>query len=292
MSQNGIYGLVLRCQNFCNSFAFFCACKLLYFSDRKLRREENLCLFCICSALGPLGVSTLYLCSTCSLYIDLFVALQSAIDLIHLAQDYRSPIPAYAAIEKVCSCRSHTVDLRGLTWRIRSGPVKLLPLLGELTPHPPRGFNSPWDASGTPLGHLLCHPLGLTPPGYGATDSTSSQVHDIDIDRRNQANHASSFVLPLGHLLGTSYGIHFGSTPPWRSWDTVQQIQQAHRFVNTSDASNNVAKSSHASLIIGDFNSKVGCVIAVCVSYIFTTFYLMSVCLNPLDVPPVRMHPC
>ena len=128
-------------------------------------------------------------------------------------------------------------------------------------------------------------------------DSTSSHVHDIDIDRRNQTNHASSFVLPLGHLLGTSYGIHTGSTPPWRFWDTVQQIQQAHiqqthRFVNTSDASNSVAKSSHASLIIGAFNSKVGCVIAVCVSYMFTTFYLMSICLTPLDVPPVRMHPC
>ena len=82
-------------------------------------------------------------------------------------------------------------------------------------------------------------------------DSTSSHVHDIDIDRRNQTNHASSFVLPLGHLLGTSYGIHTGSTPPWRFWDTAQQIQQAHRFVNTSDASNSVAKSSHASLIIG-----------------------------------------
>ena len=52
----------------------------------------------------------------------------------------------------------------------------------------------------------------VCPPGYGATDSTSSQVHDIDVDRRNQTNHASSFVLPLGHLLGTSYGIHFGST--------------------------------------------------------------------------------
>ena len=122
-------------------------------------------------------------------------------------------------------------------------------------------------------------------------DSTSSHVHDIDIDRRNQTNHASSFVLPLGHLLGTSYGIQTGSTPPWRFWDTVQQIQQAHRFVNTSDASNSVAKSSHASLIIGDFNSKVGSVIAVCVSYMFTTFYLMSICLTPLDVPPVRMHP-
>ena len=148
----------------------------------------------------------------------------------------------------------------------------------------------------TPLGHLSgisygIH-FGLTPPGYGATDSTSSHVHDIDIDRRNQTNHASSFVLRLGHLLGTSYGIHTGSTPPWRFWDTVQQIQQAHRFVNTSDASNSVAKSSHASLIVGDFNSKVGCVIAVCVSYMFTTFYLMSICLTPLDVPPVRMHPC
>ena len=120
-------------------------------------------------------------------------------------------------------------------------------------PPPPRGFNSPLGRlSGTSYG---IH-FGLTPPGYGATDSTSSQVHDIDIDRRNQVNHASSFVLPLGHLLGTSYGIHFGSTPPWRFWDTVQQIQQAHRFVNTSDASNSVAKSSHASLIIGDFNSK------------------------------------
>ena len=148
----------------------------------------------------------------------------------------------------------------------------------------------------TPLGHLSgisygIH-FGLTPPGYGATDSTSSHVHDIDIDRRNQTNLASSFVLPLGHLLGTSYGIHTGSTPPWRFWDTVQQIQRAHRFVNTSDASNSVAKSSHASLIIGDFNSKVGCVIAVCVSYMFTTFYLMNICLTPLDVPPVRMHPC
>ena len=86
MSQNGIYGLVLRRQNFSNSLAFFC--EPLYFSDRKLRHEENLCLFCVCSALGPLGVSTLYVCSTCSLYIDLYVALQSAIDLIHLAQDF------------------------------------------------------------------------------------------------------------------------------------------------------------------------------------------------------------
>ena len=152
-------------------------------------------------------------------------------------------------------------------------------------PPPPGGFNSflgrLWDTS------YGIH-FGLTPPGYGATDSTSSQVHDIDIDRRNQVNHASSFVLPLGHLLGTSYG----STPPWRFWDMVQQIQQAHRFVNTSDASNSAAKSSHASLIIGNFNSKVGCVIAVCVSDMFTTFYLMSICLNLLDVPPVRMHPC
>ena len=121
---------------------------------------------------------------------------------------------------------------------------------------------------------------------------TSSHVHDIDIDRRNQTKYASRFVLPLGHLLGTSYGIHIGSTPPWRFWDTAQQIQQAHRFVNTSDASNSVAKSSHASLIIGDFNSKVGCVIAVCGSYMFPTFYLMSIYLTPLDVPPVRMHPC
>ena len=149
---------------------------------------------------------------------------------------------------------------------------------------PPRGFNSPlgrlWDTS---RASLMASTL--------ATDSTSSHVHDIDIDRRNQTNHASSFVLPLGHLLGTSYGIT-GSTPPWRFWDTVQQIQQAHRFVNTSDAPNSVAKSSHASLIVGDFNSKVGCVIAVCVSYMFTTFYLMSICLTPLDVPPVRMHPC
>ena len=93
----------------------------------------------------------------------------------------------------------------------------------------------------TPLGHLSgisygIH-FGLTPPGYGATDSTSSHVHDIDIDRRNQTNHASSFVLPLGHLLGTSYGIT-GSTPPWRFWDTAQQIQQEQcgkvqpRFLN------------------------------------------------------------
>ena len=49
---------------------------------------------------------------------------------------------------------------------------------------------------------------------HATADSTSSHVHDIDIDRRNQTNHASSFVLPLGHLLGTSYGIHTGSTPP------------------------------------------------------------------------------
>ena len=189
-------------------------------------------------------------------------------------------------------CRSHTDRIRVTLLEFRSGPVIQLPLLGELTPHPPWVQLPP----GTPLGHLSgtsygTH-FGLTPPGYGATDSTSSQVHDIDIDRRNQVNHASSFVLPLGHLLGTSCGIHFGSTPPWRFWDTVQQIQQAHRFVSTSDASNSVAKSSHASLIIGDFNSEVGCVIAVCASYMFTTFYLMSICLNPLDVPPVRMHPC
>ena len=156
-------------------------------------------------------------------------------------------------------------------------------------PPSPVGSTPPSDASGTPLGHLLWHPLWLNSSGIRCN---SSHVHDIDIDRRNQTNHASSFVLPLGHLLGTSYGIHTGSTPPWRFWDTVQQIQQAHRFVNTSDASTSVAKSSHASLIIGDFNSKVGCVIAVCVSYMFTTFYLMSICLTPLDVPPVRMHPC
>ena len=35
---------------------------------------------------------------------------------------------------------------------------------------------------------------------------------------------------PLGHLLDTSYGIHFGSTPPWRFWDTMQQIQQIHKL--------------------------------------------------------------
>ena len=128
-------------------------------------------------------------------------------------------------------------------------------------------------------------------------DSTSSHVHDIDIDRRNQTKQimqAALFCLwdtswaplmasTLVQLLRGGFGIRM---------DTVQQIQQAHRFVNTSDASNSVAKSSHASLIIGDFNSKVGCVIAVCVSYMFTTFYLMSICLTPLDVPPVRMHPC
>ena len=124
------------------------------------------------------------------------------------------------------------------------------------------------------------------------TDLINIYVYDIDIDRRNQTNHASGFSLPLGHFFGTSYGIYIGLTLPWRFWDTVQQIQQTHRFVNTSDASISVAKSSYASLIIGNFNSKIGCVIVVCVSYIFTMFYLMSICLIPLDVPPVRMHPC
>ena len=127
---------------------------------------------------------------------------------------------------------------------------------------------------------------------YIYDDLISIYVYDIDIDRRNQTNYISSFVLPLGHFFGTFYGIHIGSTPPWRFWDTVQQIQQTNRFVNTSDASNSVAKSSYASLIIGDFNSKIGCVIVVCGSYIFTMFYLMSICLIPLDVLLVRMHPC
>ena len=70
---------------------------------------------------------------------------------------------------------------------------------------PSRPSRPPWVQlpPRTPLGHLSgisygIH-FGLTPPGYGATDSTSSHVHDIDIDRRNQTNHASSFVLPLGH---------------------------------------------------------------------------------------------
>ena len=52
----------------------------------------------------------------------------------------------------------------------------------------------------------------------------SIYVYDIDIDRRNQTNYVSSFVLPLGHFFGTFYGIHIGLTPPWRFWDTVQQI--------------------------------------------------------------------
>ena len=32
---------------------------------------------------------------------------------------------------------------------------------------------------------------------------------------------------------------------------------------------------------------STSCVIAVCVSYMFTTFYLMSICLTPLDIPPL-----
>ena len=56
-------------------------------------------------------MSTLYVCSACSLYIDLYVALQSAIDLIHLAQDYCSPIPASAAIEKVCIAAARTPSI-------------------------------------------------------------------------------------------------------------------------------------------------------------------------------------
>ena len=66
---------------------------------------------------------------------------------------------------------------------------------------PPAGSTPPWDASGTPLGHLSWHPLWFNSSvevlGYDATDSTDSQA-------------------------------------------------------------------------------KVGCVIAVRVSYMFTTFYLMS----------------
>ena len=68
-------------------------------------------------------------------------------------------------------------------------------------PPPPVGSTPPWDAFGTPLGHLLWHPLWFNSSvevlGYDATDSTDSQA-------------------------------------------------------------------------------KVGCVIAVRVSYMFTTFYLMS----------------
>ena len=89
---------------------------------------------------------------------------------------------------------------------------------------------------------LLWHPHWFNSSvevlGYGATDSTSSQVRE-----------------------------HIGC---------IEQCGKLQpRFLNYRD-----------------FNSKVGRVIAVCVSYMFTTFYLMSICLTPLDVPPVRMHPC
>ena len=153
----------------------------------------------------------------------------------------------------------------------------------------------------TPLGHLSgisygIH-FGLTPPGYGATDSTSSHVHDIDIDRRNQTNHASSFVLPLGHRWDTSWAPLMAST-------LVQLLRggfgiRCNRFNKLTGCEHigcieqcGKVQPRFLSLIIRDFNSKVDCVIAVCVSYMFTTFYLMSICLTPLDVPPVRMHPC
>ena len=57
------------------------------------------------------------------------------------------------------------------------------------------------------------HKLGVsdTPDLYddATADLTSSHIHDIDIDRRNQTNHASIFVLPsgtpFGHLLWHLY---------------------------------------------------------------------------------------
>ena len=118
---------------------------------------------------------------------------------------------------------------------------------------------------------------------HATADSTSSHVHDIDIDRRNQTNHASSFVLasgtPFGHLLWHPHWINSSVEVLGHGATDSTSLQVREH----SDASNSVAKSSHASFFIGDFNSKVGCVIAVCVSCMFTMFYLMSICLTPLN---------
>ena len=88
----------------------------------------------VCSALGPLGVSTLYTCSTCSLYIDLYVALQSAIDLIHLAQDLAAQYCIHCHRKGVHRCRSHTDRTRVTAWCFDQVQFSQLPLLGELTP--------------------------------------------------------------------------------------------------------------------------------------------------------------
>ena len=60
-------------------------------------------------------------------------------------------------------CRSHTDRIRVTHLVFRSGPVKQLPLLGELTPHPPVPAN---DAHLPPLPPplLLLFPPPLAPP--------------------------------------------------------------------------------------------------------------------------------
>ena len=58
----------------------------------------------------------------------------------------------FAAIEKVCIAAARAPSCpRDFTWCIRPGPVKLLPLLGELTPHPaapPRDTTSQTSCQG------------------------------------------------------------------------------------------------------------------------------------------------
>ena len=74
------------------------------------------------------------MCSTCSLYIDLYVALQSAIDLIHLAQDLAAQYCVHCHRTGVHRCRSHTDRTRVTAWCFDQVQFSQLPLLGELTP--------------------------------------------------------------------------------------------------------------------------------------------------------------
>ena len=95
----------------------------------------------------------------------------------------------------------------------------------------------------------------FTSPSHDALASegleSSRSPHHVNTSYVEAPPPAGSTPPLDGHLLDTSYGIHFGSTPPWRFWDTMQQIQQIHKL--------RLAVS----------------LLFVCLT-MFTTFYLMS----------------
>ena len=83
-------------------------------------------------------MSTLYVCSTCSLYIDLVCSSSVRFRPNSFGSRLRSPIPASAAIEKVCIAGARTpIDLRvpHLVYSIRSS--KATATSGGTYPSPP-----------------------------------------------------------------------------------------------------------------------------------------------------------